>query len=286
MKLDKRRKYYLILDCETATLPYASNYNEDTEAKKRIAIAKPLIYDLGWQIVDGIGRVYDKKSFLITEIFSVPSVFNTAYFKEKRPLYLEKMKKGEIVLTTWENAIENLLEAISLVDSVGAYNALFDFKKAIPFTETYINHLYSEDFSKWENFQNQLCDKIANKQYYDNPYEFNPLDFEFRDIKVPLFDLWGMSCETLLNSNEYRNACKENEWYSPSKKYYSTTAENTYRFISKNEDFDEKHTALEDAEIETEIFATILSKTKKKVSYGIIYFPFKLIGKVEEFEDF
>ena len=76
MKLDKRRKYYIVLDCETATLPYAANF--DGEARKRIAIAKPLIYDLGWTIVDRQGRVYARRNFLITEIFSVPAIFNTA----------------------------------------------------------------------------------------------------------------------------------------------------------------------------------------------------------------
>ena len=58
--LDKRRKYYLVLDCETATLPYAHNFNG--EQRKTIAIAKPLIYDLGWKIIDGNGKVYRRKS--------------------------------------------------------------------------------------------------------------------------------------------------------------------------------------------------------------------------------
>ena len=90
MKLDRRRNYYLVLDCETATLPYAMNF--EGKDKQTISIAKPLIYDLGWQIIDRKGRVYDKKNFLISEIFSVPSVFNTAYYAEKRPIYLEKLK--------------------------------------------------------------------------------------------------------------------------------------------------------------------------------------------------
>ena len=43
-KFDRRRKYYVVLDCETATLPYASDLSENL--KKQVAIAKPLIYDL------------------------------------------------------------------------------------------------------------------------------------------------------------------------------------------------------------------------------------------------
>ena len=58
--LDRRRKYYLVLDCETATLPYAANF--DAEAKKKIAIAKPLIYDLRWQVIDRNAEVYRRKS--------------------------------------------------------------------------------------------------------------------------------------------------------------------------------------------------------------------------------
>ena len=61
-KLDRRRKYYFVLDCETATLPYAHEFTG--EQRKRIAIAKPLIYDLGWKIIDERGRVYRRKNFL------------------------------------------------------------------------------------------------------------------------------------------------------------------------------------------------------------------------------
>ena len=45
-ELDRRRKYYLILDCETATLPYAAKIT-NPKAKQRVSIAKPLIYDIG-----------------------------------------------------------------------------------------------------------------------------------------------------------------------------------------------------------------------------------------------
>ena len=80
-KLDRRRKYYCVLDCETATLPYASELS--AEAKKSVAIAKPLIYDLGWTICDAKGNVYRRRNYLITEIFSVPSIFNTACYTLK-----------------------------------------------------------------------------------------------------------------------------------------------------------------------------------------------------------
>ena len=205
-KYDKRRKYYLILDCETATLPHAIDYIG--EERKRISIAKPLIYDLGWQVVDRTGRVYAKKNYLISEIFSVPSVFDTAYYKDKRPVYLEKLDKGEILLTDWRTAVRELVEDMDAVEGVGAYNAMFDFKKAIPFTELYINELYSPDFHKWLDFQNSRCDGIAQGGLKPPANsEFDPEIFRFRGKAYPLFDLWGLSCKHILNTNEYKNAC-------------------------------------------------------------------------------
>lgn len=280
MKLDKRRKYYIVLDCETATLPYAANF--DGEARKRIAIAKPLIYDLGWTIVDRQGRVYARRNFLITEIFSVPAIFNTAYYASKRPLYLERLRKGEITLTDWNAAAAALLEDMREVEAVGAYNSMFDFKKAIPFTELYIKMLYSPDFYDWERMQNEICENIANGSKRDSNRAFDPEIFRFRGESFPLFDLWGLSCEHLLNNDEYKGMCKDNGWYSASGKYYKTSAEAAYRFVSKEFDFDEAHTALDDAEIESVLLHHIMKKKASNLSIGIIYFPFRILGKVDE----
>lgn len=277
-ELDRRRKYYLVLDCETATLPFATKYTSDE--KQKISIAKPLIYDLGWTITDKQGRIYKRRSFLISEIFSVPAVFDTAYYAEKRPIYLERLSHGAIDLTTWKQATSILVHDMELVDGVTAYNAMFDFKKAIPFTELYINKLYSPKYQEWEHLQESICDKITKNQYNKNEKNFEPNIFRFRNKEYPLFDLWGLACNYLLNCNEYREMCHKNEWYTNSKKYYKTSAETAYRFCAKTTDFNEEHTALSDAEIESFLFSQIAQKTKGKFEMGIIYFPFKIVGEV------
>ena len=280
-KFDKRRKYYVVLDCETATLPYAGNLPEDL--KKQVAIAKPLIYDLGWTIVDKKGNVYARENYLITEIFSVPEIFNTAYYAHKRPLYIDKLNKGEIVLTDWRTAASRLEFALSIGEAVGAYNAMFDFKKAIPFTELYIDQLYSPNFHKWLDFQTECCERIINKAVIGKDKEFEPEIFRFRGQVYPLFDLWGLSCNYLLNNDEYKATCLRNGWQTESGKYFKTSAETTYRFITGNHDFDEAHTAIDDADIESEIFALIVKKAKNKVEIGIEYFPFRNLGTVKRF---
>lgn len=278
-KYDKRRKYYLILDCETATLPEAIKYSENE--RKNIAIAKPLIYDLGWQVVDKLGRVYAKKNYLITEIFTVPEVFNTAYYREKRPLYIGKLNRGEIQVVNWRTAVNELVEDMQACEAVGAYNSMFDFKKAIPFTELYINNLYSEDFHRWLDFQNTLLPGIARNRGYTPKKEFEGEVFRFRGESYPLFDLWGLSCKHILNCDEYRQMCWDNGWLTASGKYYKTSAETAYRFVANDGEFIEAHTAIDDAVIESELFAHITKKTKNNFEMGIIYFPFRIVGKID-----
>lgn len=282
VKFDRRRKYYLVLDCETATMPYAINYQG--AQRQKISIAKPLIYDLGWQIIDRQGNVYAKRNFLISEIFSVPSVFNTAYYKEKRPIYLEKLRKGEIDLTDWKTATAILQNDLQYVECVGAYNSMFDFKKAIPFTELYINMLYSPNFNEWEKMQNNFIDIIAKERPSKNSKEFDEMHFVFRNQKYDLFDIWGLACEHLLNNNEYKQMCLDYGWLSPSERYFKTSAETAYRFYKKDFEFIEAHTAINDTEIESELFTEILKATKNKFEMGIIYFPFRILGSVEMFE--
>lgn len=280
-KLDRRRKYYFVLDCETATLPCAHNY--PAEQKKNIAISKPLIYDLGWKIMDSKGNIYRRKSYLISEIFSVPSIFNTAYYASKRPLYLEKIRKGEISVVSWERATAEMVADIEETEAVGAYNAMFDFKKAITFTEEYISHLYNEDFHEWEEKQNRAADFIANNTNRTNKNEkINPDIFEFRGKSYPLFDIWALSCENLINNDEYRQFCKDTNRTTASGKYYPTNAEVVYRYLTKDTEFIEAHMAVEDADIECEILAKVFKKVKpKNMTMGIVYFPFRILGRAD-----
>ena len=58
-KLDRRRKYYFVLDCETATMPYAAKFQG--EQRKVIAISKS--FNIDAQIV---GRIEEgERSLLI-----------------------------------------------------------------------------------------------------------------------------------------------------------------------------------------------------------------------------
>lgn len=274
---------YLVLDCETATLPFANEIAEnDADKKKKIAIARPLIYDIGWVITNRKGAIIDSKQFLIAETFCVPSVFNTAYYAEKRPIYLEMLSRGETIIKPWREVMKIFVQDAATVKSIGAFNSMFDFKKAIPFTELYINKLYSPNYYQWENVQRALCARIANEKYKkDEEKEFNPNIFKFRGVSYPLFDIWGLAVEHLLNTVSYKKNCLEHRLLTNSGLFFKTSAESTYQHLCNKYDFVESHTALDDAIIETFILSKIAAK--HAITEGIKYFPFRDLGYTSDF---
>lgn len=272
-----KKKFYLTLDCETATLPFANEMCRNAKEKQKIAIAKPLIYDLGWVITDRLGNEYKRVSLLIQETFFVPNVFNTAYYRDKRPLYMERLALGEIQVATWKQATEMLVEDLEFCDLALAYNACFDFKKALPFTERYMKALYSKDYQKWEDKQRKRCDDILKG--FDSPKNEDYLKpfFDFRGVKYPIADLWGLACDRLINIPKYKNFCLENRLLTRSASYFKTSAETTFRYLLKQYDFIEEHTALADSIIESQILTKVLSKGK--IEPQIKEFPFRELGE-------
>ena len=276
-----RTKNYIILDTETCTLPFVNEWALDSESKKKIAIAKPLVYDIGWTIANRTHGIVEKRNFLVAETFSVPTVFNTAYYKEKRPLYLDMMKRGEIEVLPWDSIMEILLTDLQDAEYICAYNAMFDFKKAIIFTELYIRKLYSPFYHEWEDLQRESCRRILTEKKKQNERDFDPEHFIFRGEKYPMIDIWGVACKYLLNNSKYKNMCLREGKISPSGLYFTTNAEVAMQYLSQRFDFIEDHTALSDAEIETEILFTCLKRGK--IVQGIIYFPYKMLGYTTDY---
>lgn len=272
-----RKKYYLTLDTETATLPFAYQNCTSAKQKQKVAIAKPLVYDIGWVISDRQGSIIKRENFLVQETFFVPNVFNTAYYRDKRPVYMGLLSKGEICAKPWNDIIDVLLEDLRVVDISTAYNAAFDFKKAIPFTESYINALYSVDYNEWERKQKYSCENIARGYTKDdtNPDFLNPV-FELRGECFPIADLWNVACCKLINIDKYRDYCLESSLLTASAQYFKSNAETTFQYLANKHDFIEEHTALSDVLIEAEILTKALKKGA--VPPQMEAFPFRNLG--------
>ena len=277
-----KKKLYMMLDCETATLPFADEIADgNAERKKRIAIAKPLIYDIGWTITNRAGDILESKQFLIAETFAVPAVFNTAYYADKRPIYLEMLRKNETSIKPWDEVMEVLISDMAKVDGVGAFNSMFDFKKAIPFTELYIRELYSATYYQWEQIQRKSAARIADGEKNQPNSDFEAEIFRFRGREYPLFDMWGLATTYLLNNSTYKNKCLEHSMLTNSGTYFKTSAESTFRYLCDKYDFNESHTALDDAIIESFILSKVAAK--HAITMGIKFFPFRDLGYTDDF---
>ena len=277
-----RQKSYIVFDCETATLPFVGEIaNGNADVKKKLAIAKPLIYDCGWTRTNRKGELIVERQFLVAETFAVPSIFNTAYYAEKRPIYLEKLSRGEITIKPWNEIMEIFISDLEQVDAVGAFNSMFDFKKAIPFTELYISKLYSPEYQEWENIQRRICARIATEKNNKSNPNFESDVFRFRGKEYNLFDLWGLATTHLLDNATYKSECLKHNLLTASGTFFKSSAESTYQYLCDKYDFVEAHTALEDAIIETFILSKIAQR--HAITNGIKFFPFRDLGYTSDF---
>ena len=116
MKIDKRKKYIMVLDTETTNNDMESKFNDG------------LVYDIGFTIADKKGNIYAKRSYAVKEIFDWKELMDTAYYKNKLPKYYEKLAKGEMKKETIWNirkAIKTAMEYYNITE-VWAFNANFD----------------------------------------------------------------------------------------------------------------------------------------------------------------
>ena len=189
------------------------------------------VYDVGWAVVDKRGKVYDTKSFVNADIFlAEKELMKSAYYVNKLPKYWEEIKSGERVLTSFYNIRKALLETIA--------------KYGI--TEIYAHNM-SFDYGTLQNTQRWLT---KSKYRY-----FFPKD-------VIICDTLKMARDVILKMPTYRKFCEENELLTKNGRL-SASAENLYKFITKDTTFVESHTGLEDVLIEKEILAYCFKQHKK-----------------------
>lgn len=210
-----------------------------------------LIFDIGWVVCDKQGNIFKKRNYLVKEVFTNMGLMKHAHYFNKYPQYLEMIQEGKIKMLSWINIMRQIEDDIIQygIKNLYAYNMAFD-KKAIYETARVIG---------------------KRKPYF------------FRYEGVYFHCLWGMACETILLRKTFYKIAKENKWFSEAGNI-KTSAEMCYRFISNNYDFEESHTALDDAIIETAILAKVL-RAKQKMSRGIIAQPWRIVqeyGKARE----
>ena len=196
----------------------------DTETTN--SIDDPICYDIGFAVVDAKGKVYEQHSYVVADVFLDKELMSYAYFANKIPQYWEDIKAGKRKLRRFKT-IRMIFKDVCKqyeIKKIFAHNARFD-NRSLNLTQRYLT---------------------SSKFRYFFPYN------------TEIWDTLKMSRNTLKNVEDYDQFCWENDYITKRgcKRY---TAEIIYRFITGDNDFEEKHTGLEDVLIEKEILKYCLN---------------------------
>jgi len=192
----------------------------DTETT---GLDKPFCYDISWLIVDTDTKdIIDMKANIVEQVWHNLPLFESAYYKEKRPKYIDMMRRHEAVMDKWGYIMRKLKQDIVKYDvtAIYAYNSDFD-DKVIAYN------------CEWFR-----C---------NNPIE-----------TLPVYDIWGYASEFITGDIEYKRFCEDYERFTESGNYKGS-AEVVYQYITRNPDFIEEHMGLFDSEIEMNILFYCIS---------------------------
>ena len=193
----------------------------DTETTN---LEKPFCYNIGYVVYNtDTAEIICKKEFVIEQVWHNPMLFVTAYYAEKKELYISRLKGRKCTLEKFGYATQTMYRDIKQyeIHHAFAYNSDFDVRV----------FEYNCDWFK--------C--------------INPLD------TVQVHDIRGQVHEKIAFDKIYQAYCETYELFTESGNY-STTAESVYKFIKQNDDFVEEHTALADSLIELEILLYCINK--------------------------
>ena len=214
---------YLVFDTEVCNCPKIDG---------QLDVANGQVYDLGIQIVDKEGYVYDEYSIVNGDVFwGMPEAMKEAYFADKRPQYVADILAGKRkVLNTWQiyKLVRNLCEEYNIKACV-AHNARFDVK-ALNATMRY---------------------QTKSRCRWFFPYE------------MPMWDTMKMANDTICKQKRYKDFCEANGYMTNhATPQVRKTAEIIWRYLTDDVTFEEEHTGLADVEIEAQIFAECIRQHK------------------------
>ena len=213
MKIDKRKKYLMVLDVET------TNNNMEKGAKN-----DGLVYDIGFVVCDKQGNIYCKRSYAVQEIFDWTELMSTAYYHKKLPKYYERLANNKIYKNSiWHirKVIKEIMQIFNITE-VYAYNANFDYTTL----NNTVRYLSGSACRWFFPYGTQIC------------------------------DIWNIACQVLGTQKTFqweniRNANNN----------LITNAERMFGYCEQI-DFEEEHTGLADAVVESQILARCFKSHK------------------------
>jgi hypothetical protein len=200
------------------------------------------VFDVGYTIADKLGNVYHRETALVREVFQNRNKMRKAFYYNKVfSDYIPMLERGDIRLRSWQDIVQTLRDDCARfnVQCLAAYNVAFDLRVM----------------------------KATQAEHGDGGPILG---------RTTVLDLWLWACQLKLTTKTYRAWCNATGAVSEAGNYRSN-AESVYRYISGDDGFIEDHTALSDAEIETDIMAACFRR-KQAIPYNrIVANPWRLI---------
>lgn len=221
----KERKYLMFIDIETI-----GTIN---------VIESCLPFEIGMKIIDiKEDKIITEKSYLVRKFFNNKYIMNCTFSASKYPMYQEKLNNDKRYklynATEISKDIQRLIDKFE-IDIMVAHNGKFDYS------------MLSAYFNEFETF---------------NPFDnINVLDTMEMSKDITHSQNYVNWCLENKNITSVKNGSIESDFITASGRV-RTTAQAIYSYLTKNPNFQEAHTGLEDISIEYEIFKASYSVDK------------------------
>ena len=138
----------------------------DTETTNDIDC--PIMYDFGFAVIDRKGKVYQKGSFVVADVFLDKELMESAYFAEKIPMYWEQIKSGQRELKRLANIRKIVFDTMKEfnIKIVMAHNANFDYRSTVTTQRYMTNSKYRYFFPYGTEFWDTL--KMSREIFSDD----------------------------------------------------------------------------------------------------------------------
>lgn len=191
-----------------------------------------LAFDIAWIVKDSKGNTLEKRNYLVREILDTPFasilIRRDSFMKNKADFYMDGIafNSFEIMsLASIQADFACIANRYNAKVVMCAYNAKFDYS-------------------------------VLN----DNMNAYYGMDFFSSDVEI--VDIMTMALATICDTNKFVRWCQLTN-HVTAKGNVKTSAETVYAYLTRNSEYVEAHHALEDCEIEADIYFKARKYRKK-----------------------
>jgi hypothetical protein len=197
--------------------------------------------------------------------------------------YKTKVKRDYILRDVYRNTMWMRNDMFVGDEKLGVITHNIEHKGAVLRTEKQVFEQLARDLAKHSvefgyayncQFDTDKFAKTAIAYGLPNPLE---------NIKV--FDLWGFAYWNICITKEYQDFCLENRLTTKSGKFFPTSVEGVTKYLNKDIDFVEEHTALSDVYWELRILCECAKRGQNIFEYVSRGGWILLNGETVEFEE-